>query len=156
MTTTLAPAPAARGLRAAALEALAAALRAGLSAAAVVRRNEPLAKRTTLRVGGPADVYVEPASEADLAFVVRAARAAGERIFLLGRGSNLLVRDGGLRAVVVCLAQPAFGTIRVTAPRLHAGGGARLKHLAVEARRAGLAGLEFLKAFPAASAARSA
>lgn len=148
MTTTLAPAPPARGLRAAALDALAAALRAGLSTGAVVRRDEPLAKRTTLRVGGPADVYVEPASEADLAFTLRAARAAGEPVFLLGRGSNLLVRDGGLRAVVVNLAQPAFSAVRMEPPRLHAGAGARLKHLAVEARRAGLAGLEFLEGIP--------
>ncbi|MFN0066272.1 MAG: UDP-N-acetylmuramate dehydrogenase [Limisphaerales bacterium] len=148
MTATLAPFPPARGLRAAALDALAASLRAGLSAAAVVRRDEPLSKRTTLRVGGPADVYVEPESEADLAFTLRAARAADEPVFLLGRGSNLLVRDGGLRAVVVSLARPAFAAVRVEAPRLHAGAGARLKHLAVEARRAGLAGLEFFEGIP--------
>lgn len=139
---------ASRPTRRAALDALAESLRAGLSPAAVVRRDEPLARRTTLRVGGPADVYVEPAGEADLAFAVRAARAAGEPVFLLGRGSNLLVRDGGLRAVVVCLAAPAFGEVHVETPRIRAGAGARLKHLAVAARRAGLAGLEFLEGIP--------
>ena len=73
-----------------------------------MRRNEPLAKRTTLRVGGPADVYVEPASEADLAAVLKFCAARGVKFFVLGRGSNLLVRDGGIRGVVICLAQPAF------------------------------------------------
>jgi UDP-N-acetylenolpyruvoylglucosamine reductase len=113
-----------------------------------VRRDEPLARRTTLRVGGPADVYVEPSDEADLAAVLRLACAAGAPVFLLGRGSNLLVRDGGLRGVVVCLAAPAFAGLRVEGERLHAGAGARLKQLAAAARRAGLAGFEFLDGIP--------
>ena len=57
-----------------------------------------------LRVGGPADVYVEPASEADLAAVVKFCGARGVPFFVIGRGSNLLVRDGGFRGVVICLS----------------------------------------------------
>ena len=65
-----------------------------VSGATVIRRNEPLAKRTTLRVGGPADLYVQPASETDLAAVLQFCAVRGLKFFVLGRGSNLLVRDG--------------------------------------------------------------
>lgn len=116
--------------------------------ATVVRRNEPMARRTTLRVGGPAEVYIEPASEADLAEVLKCCSARSVEVFLLGRGSNLLVRDGGIRGVVVCLAQPAFSGIEVDGERLRCGAGARLKQVAVEARRARLSGMEFLEGIP--------
>jgi UDP-N-acetylenolpyruvoylglucosamine reductase len=119
-----------------------------VSSAALVRRDEPMARHTTLRVGGPADLYVEPASEADLAAVLQACRRRGADFFLLGRGSNLLVRDGGFRGVVICLAQPEFSKIELVAGRLHCGAGARLKHVAQEARRNGLSGLEFLEGIP--------
>src|SRR5476649_2752878 len=67
----------------------------------VIRRDEPLAKHTTLRVGGPADVYVEPASEEDLAHVLKFCGENEIKFFILGRGSNLLVRDGGFRGAVI-------------------------------------------------------
>src|ERR1043166_1000051 len=87
----------------------------------VVRRNEPLAKRTTLRVGGPADIYVEPASEEDVAAVLKFCGEHGLKFFVLGRGSNLLVRDGGFRGVVISFAQPFFSRIEVKGERLHCG-----------------------------------
>src|SRR5208283_3245944 len=80
----------------------------------VVRQDEPLAKRTTLRVGGCAEVYVEPSSEDDLAGVLQTCREEGVPWMLLGRGSNLLIRDGGVGGVVICLAHPDFSTIEVT------------------------------------------
>jgi UDP-N-acetylenolpyruvoylglucosamine reductase len=124
---------------------------AGLvSADTLVRCHEPLARRTTLRVGGPADIYVEPAVERDLATVVKFCRAGALALFVLGRGSNLLVRDGGFRGVVVCLNQSAFSRIEVNPPHLRCGAGARLKAVAVAARRHGLAGLEFLEGIPGA------
>lgn len=123
-------------------------LMASLSPETRVLRDEPLAKRTTLRVGGPADVYVEPASEADLAAVLRYCAAREIPFFVLGRGSNLLVRDGGFRGVVICLAHPAFARIEVQGECLHCGAGARLKQVAAEARRHGLGGLEFLDGIP--------
>src|SRR5262245_54743833 len=82
-----------------------------LSPESVIRANEPLGKRTTLRVGGPADVFVEPASEADLAAVLKFCCQHDLKSFALGRGSNLLVRDGGFRGVVVSLANPRFSRI---------------------------------------------
>ena len=119
-----------------------------LCADAVVRPNEPMARRTTLRVGGPADVYVEPASESDLAAVLKFCAEQSLKILALGRGSNLLVRDGGIRGVVICLAHPQFSSLEVEADWLICGAGARLKQVAVEARRSGLSGFEFLEGIP--------
>jgi UDP-N-acetylenolpyruvoylglucosamine reductase len=123
-------------------------LRQRLSAEAVVRWHEPLARRTTLRVGGNADVYVEPASENDLALALEFAQARRLPVFVLGRGSNLLIRDGGIRGVVICLAHPCFSEVVVEGQRIQCGAGAKLKTVAVEARRAGLGGLEFLEGIP--------
>ena len=119
-----------------------------LPPSSVLRQHEPLAKRTTLRVGGPADVYVEPASEAGLAATLRFCGEQGLPFFVLGRGSNLLVRDGGFRGVVICLAHPEFSRIEVAGGRLRCGAGAKLKAVAGEAKRHDLAGLEFLEGIP--------
>ena len=119
-----------------------------VSGATVIRRDEPLAKRTTLRVGGPADFFIEPANEEDLAGAVKLCGESGVPFFILGRGSNLLVRDGGIRGAVICLSQPAFGKIEINGGTVHCGAGAKLKNVAVEARRNGLSGLEFLEGIP--------
>jgi UDP-N-acetylenolpyruvoylglucosamine reductase len=119
-----------------------------VSSAAVLRCNEPLAGHTTLRVGGPADVYVEPAGEEDLASVVNFCRERNVGFFILGRGSNVLVRDGGLRGVAICLAHASFAGIEAAGVRLSCGAGARLKNVALEARRNGLSGMEFLEGIP--------
>ena len=123
-------------------------LRARLAAESLVRANEPMAKRTTLRVGGPADLYVEPASEADLAATLAFVKEHALPVFILGRGSNLLVRDGGVRGVVICLNQPHFTRVQVEETRLYCGAGSKLKDVANEAKRNGLAGLEFLEGIP--------
>ena len=129
-------------------EQLLARLSESLSSDSVVRANEPLAKRTTLRVGGRADFYVEPASEADLAAVLKFCAEQRLPFTILGRGSNLLIKDGGIRGVVICLARPHLSRVEVNGDRLHCGAGAKLKAAAVEARRHGLAGLEFLEGIP--------
>ena len=119
-----------------------------LSSGSVLRMDEPLAKRTTLRVGGRADFYVEPASEGDLAEVLKFCKEVGLPFMLLGRGSNLLIRDGGIRGMVICLSQPHFTRLEINGDRLDCGAGVKLKVVAVEARRHGLAGLEFLEGIP--------
>ena len=121
---------------------------ARVSRATMIRRDEPLAKHTTLRVGGPADVCVEPADENDLANVVKFCGENEIKFFLLGRGSNLLVRDGGFRGIVICLSQPAFNKIEIVGERLHCGAGAKLKNVSVEAKRNNLSGVEFLEGIP--------
>ena len=119
-----------------------------VSPATVIRCDEPLAGHTTLRVGGPADVYVEPASEEELAAVVNFCGGREIVFFVLGRGSNLLVRDGGYRGVVISLSQPAFCKIEVAGQKLRCGAGAKVKNVVIEARRHGLSGLEFLEGIP--------
>ncbi len=94
-----------------------------VSAATVIRRGEPMAKHTTLKVGGAADVYVEPASEDDLAAVLKFCGAHSLKFFILGRGSNLLVRDGGFRGVVICLSHAEFSRIEVIEGGLRCGAG---------------------------------
>src|SRR5450432_1575314 len=121
---------------------------ARVSRATVIRRDEPMAKHTTMRIGGPADVYVEPASEADVANVLRFCAERDVPFFILGRGSNLLVRDGGVRGVVICLAHPQFSKIEIMGERLHCGAGAKLKKVSVEAKRNNLSGVEFLEGIP--------
>ena len=115
----------------------------------LLRRDEPLARRTTLRVGGPADIYLEPPSDAALAMALEMCRLRGIPHFILGRGSNLLVRDGGIRGLVVSLQAPPFSQVEVLPEhRIRAGAGAPLKALANTARQAGLTGLEFLEGIP--------
>ena len=81
----------------------------------------------------------------------RVVKFCGERelpFFVIGRGSNLLVRDGGFRGVVICLAHAHFSRIEVAGERLRCGAGAKLKNVAVEAKRNGLSGVEFLEGIP--------
>ncbi|HEX3797525.1 MAG TPA: UDP-N-acetylmuramate dehydrogenase [Verrucomicrobiae bacterium] len=123
-------------------------LRAAVSAETVLRADEILAKRTTLRVGGSADFYVEPVSETELSKILKLCAQLSLPFFLLGRGSNLLIRDGGIRGVVICLAQPEFSRVEMMGYRMHCGAGAKLKIVANEARRGQLTGLEFLEGIP--------
>jgi UDP-N-acetylenolpyruvoylglucosamine reductase len=114
----------------------------------VARENEPLARRATLRVGGCADVYIEPASENDLARILQFCRVEQVPFLVLGRGSNLLIRDGGIRGIVICLAHPNFERIEADGFDLRCGAGVKLKAVANKARALGLGGLEFLEGIP--------
>ena len=119
-----------------------------LSPATAIKQDEPMARHTTLRVGGPADVYVEPATEDDLAAILKFCGDTGIKFFLLGRGSNLVVRDHGFRGVVICLAQANFSRVEIDGVRIRAGAGAKQKAVAVAAKRNGLSGVEFLEGIP--------
>src|SRR5206468_3538585 len=102
-------------------------LRAAVSAQTVVRRDEPLAKRTTLRVGGKAEFFAEPASEADLAALLKVCAELKLPFTIIGRGSNLLIRDGGIRGVVISLGHESFSRVQIVGEHLHCGAGAKLK-----------------------------
>jgi UDP-N-acetylmuramate--alanine ligase len=123
-------------------------LKHALSDACVVRMDEPMAKRTTLRVGGPADLYVEPDSEQALSETLKFCERHQMPFRIIGRGSNLLVRDGGFRGAAICLKQPAFSEISVVGTEVRCGAGARLKKVAQVAKQHGLGGLEFLEGIP--------
>jgi UDP-N-acetylmuramate dehydrogenase len=113
-----------------------------------VKRNEPLAPYTYLKLGGPAEMLVQPRSRDELAAVVR--RCFQERIPLrvLGGGCNVLVPDEGVRGAVLRLSAPAFTQVTVVGRRVRAGTGASLSALISTAARHGLAGLETLVGIP--------
>jgi UDP-N-acetylenolpyruvoylglucosamine reductase len=123
-------------------------LRAALPPETEVLTKEPLSRRTTLRVGGAADVYVEPATESDLAKALQLCCRQSIPVMILGRGSNLLVRDGGIRGVVIGLLHPAWSKVTVSGDHLDCGAGAKVRTVSREARHAGLSGLEFLEGIP--------
>lgn len=114
-----------------------------------VRVFEPMRQHTTLRVGGPAFLWVEPATELDIALVLKECREAEWPWQVIGNGSNLLVRDGGIHALCLHLNRPDFKAIRVEGDRIIAGAGARLKEISYTAMRAGIRGFEFMEGIPA-------
>ena len=123
--------------------------------AAEVRFAEPLAQHTTFRVGGLADAWVRADDRQALSRMLKVCRAAGVRTWLLGRGSNVLVSDQGLRGVVVCLGGELAEIKRPTGPAessnpgvLSVGAGAALDAVATFAEKEGLVGVEFLAGIP--------
>jgi len=112
-----------------------------------LRPEEPLAPRTTWRIGGPARLFAEAEDVPALAGLLRWARAEGLPAIPLGKGSNVLVPDEGLDAVVFALAGD-LASVSVEPPLVRAGGGASLMSLAVTARNAGLGGTEGLSGIP--------
>jgi UDP-N-acetylmuramate--alanine ligase len=115
-----------------------------------VRLYEPLSRHTTLRVGGPAQFWVEPRTEAAFAELIRFCRRENLPLFVIGRGSNLLVRDGGIRGVVVHPSGGEFDKIDIHENEITAGVGAKLKEIAYAARGADLGGLEWMEGIPGA------
>jgi UDP-N-acetylmuramate--alanine ligase len=115
-----------------------------------VRLYEPLARHTTLRVGGPAQFWVEPRTEIAFAGLIRFARHENLPLFIIGRGSNLLVRDGGIRGVVVHPIGGEFDRIEINGQEITAGVGVRMKEVAYAARSAGIGGLEWMEGIPGA------
>lgn len=108
----------------------------------------PLGPYTWFRVGGPADILVIPADEADLASFL-SALDPDIPVTVLGVGSNVIVRDGGIAGVVVRLAGKPWGEVEVSGPdTLTAGAGALDLAVARAAARAGIAGLGFLSGIP--------
>ena len=120
-----------------------------------ILKDEPMSKHTSFAIGGPADILAYPADRDDLLLLVRAARAQGAPYFLLGGGTNLLVRDGGFRGVVISLRRMdavaiereyrsiggAYGVVLAEA-------GAFLPKLVSFAAEEGFHGLEFAAGIP--------
>lgn len=106
----------------------------------------PLSRLTWFRTGGPAEVLFEPKDAEDLARFL-AEREADIPLTVVGVGSNLLVRDGGVPGVVIRLGG-AFAAIDATGTEIRAGAAAMDVHVAARARDAGIAGMEFLKGVP--------
>lgn len=110
---------------------------------------EPMGKHTTLLVGGPAQFWMEPHSFYGFAFLVGYCRERGIPVRVVGRGSNLLVRDGGIRGAVIHPAGGVFSEVSVgTRGEISSGAGVRLKKLASIASAAGIGGFEWMEGIP--------
>jgi len=110
---------------------------------------EPMSKHTTLLVGGPAQFWVEPHSFYGFAFLVDYCRERGIPVRVVGRGSNLLVRDGGIRGAVIRPTGGAFSEVSLgTRGEITAGAGVRLKKLASFAGASGIGGFEWMEGIP--------
>lgn len=109
--------------------------------------DEPMSRHTSFRIGGPADLLVSPKSERAVCSAVKATAAAGLPLTVLGNGSNVLVRDEGIRGVVLCIGS-GFAGIQVDGTEMTAQSGALLSVLSNEAQKHGLTGLEFAGGIP--------
>lgn len=110
-------------------------------------RAEPMKNHCSFRIGGPAELFAEPASEEELTGLVRLLRRLGVKTTVIGRGTNLLVRDEGVTGVVIRVGE-RLSAVRVDGTEIYAESGASLAQLAVAARQKGLTGLEFAHGIP--------
>ncbi|UCG73115.1 MAG: UDP-N-acetylmuramate dehydrogenase [Chromatiales bacterium] len=116
-------------------------------AAAAVLRNEPMSRHTSWRVGGPADVYFRPDTRDELVSFLQALDA-DTPVLWVGLGSNLLVRDGGVRGVVIATAKALGESQQLDGGRVEAGAGVPCTALARRCARWGLGPAEFLAGIP--------
>ena len=132
-----------------------------------IRYNEPMDRHCSFRTGGPADALVLVRTEEEMESILKLLRDSGEPYFLLGRGTNLLIGDGGYRGVIVTATAPSAEKVQTAAVcgedlsgafpldgicvdgnRITAGAGATLKAAAMAAMEHGLTGLEFAAGIP--------
>jgi UDP-N-acetylmuramate--alanine ligase len=109
---------------------------------------EPMRRHTTMLVGGPAQFWLEPHSFEAFAALVNYCRDRSIAVRVIGRGSNLLVRDGGIRGAVIHPNGGVFSEVKVVDGLLVAGAGVRLKKLASSAGDAGIGGFEWMEGIP--------
>ncbi|MDR1734490.1 MAG: UDP-N-acetylmuramate dehydrogenase [Oscillospiraceae bacterium] len=109
-------------------------------------KDVPMSQKTTFRIGGPAALMVYPGDAAQVQSVLRLSAEAGESVFTLGRGSDLLVKDSGLECVV--LSTERLTGFSVKGNTVTAGAGEKLSDLCLYAQQQGLAGLEFAFGIP--------
>ena len=113
-----------------------------------IKENEPLAKHTSFRIGGPAELMVFPSNRDELQTALRCAAEAGEKPRILGAGTNILAPDEGVRGLVVCLRDTFMGLTLLDDTHIEAMSGMTLAKTAMFAARNGLSGLEFAHGIP--------
>lgn len=111
-----------------------------------VKMDEPLHLHTLTKMGGPADIFVSPTTEDETAFAVKYAYTNNIPLLLLGNGSNMVVRDGGFRGIVLTLK--SLQAIRIDGTRVYAQGGANIKKVSKIAAANQLTGFEFACGIP--------
>jgi UDP-N-acetylmuramate dehydrogenase len=114
----------------------------------IIKVKEALAPYTNLKIGGPAEVLVQPRTQAELTAVLRRCFERSLPFRILGGGCNILVQDEGVKGIVLRLSEPAFTEVGVQGQRVRACSGASLRSLISASARHGLAGLETLVGTP--------
>lgn len=124
-------------------------LRPQVSPESRLKLDEPLQDKTTLKIGGKARLYAEPGSMEDLFQILESSAMFGLPHYVLGRGSNLIVSDGGYPGTVLRLNRPFWRQVEILGDgRIRVGGGARLGEVANRTCASGLSGFEFLEGIP--------
>jgi UDP-N-acetylmuramate dehydrogenase len=114
----------------------------------IVEQDHLLAPHTWYRLGGPADYFIRPGNVRDLKEVIRRCNENHIRMYVLGRGSNLLVSDGGVRGAVIKLEGEEFGRTEFEGEMVTAWAGAELSKLVLDCVEKGLSGIEPLTGIP--------
>ncbi len=112
-----------------------------------IKKNEPMEKHTTFRVGGPADYFLVPENGTEIADIIRLCRKEGVPYYVIGNGSNLLVGDKGYRGAVIQIFK-SMSRILIEDDVITAQAGASLAQIAGAAMEASLAGFEFASGIP--------
>lgn len=112
------------------------------------RLYEPMARHTTMGVGGSAQYWLEPSTFTGMQTAVNYCRDRNIPVHVIGRGSNIIVRDGGLRGAVIHPAGGEFDVLDIQGALITAGAGVRLKKLVSACTRQGLGGLEWMDGIP--------
>ncbi len=114
----------------------------------ILQHNKPLANLTWLKVGGPAQYFLEPKTPNELVAVIRCCHENSIPVRVLGGGSNVLIREEGVSGAVLHLSGEGFSEISVEGTQVRAGAGALLSNAISHAVKAGLAGFENLTGIP--------
>lgn len=109
--------------------------------------NEPMKNHTTFKVGGPADILVEPCNESELADIIKYLKKQKEKYMMIGNGSNLIVKDSGIRGIVIKLFDK-FKYFSVQGNIIKVGSGTLMSALSKYALDNNLTGLEFASGIP--------
>ena len=110
--------------------------------------DAPMNQHTTFGLGGPADAWLEPSDDQDLSNTLAFCRQKGIDRFIVGQGTNLLVRDGGIRGIVIRLSSSRFREVRLEGRSVIAGAGLPNTRLLETLKMAELSGLEFICGIP--------
>jgi UDP-N-acetylmuramate dehydrogenase len=113
-----------------------------------VRLKEDLFKHTSIKIGGPAQIWVEPVDNGDLRKVLVFARVKKIKVFVIGNGSNILAKDEGFNGIVVSLSAPYFKKLKIKGMNFCVGAGHSLSHLVRTVCKLGLGGLESMVGIP--------
>lgn len=113
-----------------------------------LRFDEPMAKHTSLRIGGPAEVMAFPKNTDELSKILKASALLDRKPAILGAGTNILAPDEGLRGIVICLKDGMDGMERLDEKRIRIASGVTMTRAAMFAANMGLGGMEFAHGIP--------